>query len=207
MENKIACDFCGKESNKLKEQIYNGETFNICSECKKYVDSSKCRKCGTLIPDESMSLKGLCINCAQVETTRIEREKFEASMGISEDDRQAYKEAKGGDITFTNKDYEEWLTFDPDRRGFNIKDFKESAMLRRIWIMTKLQAAGYTDVKTINENMSDIEELIQENIHNVIGKHCRFSIINIDNKSELYDNVVIAHKNKVYLFSSEEDFK
>lgn len=207
MNNKL-CDFCKKHVNELVEYNSNGQDYNICKECLRKVQSCRCIRCGEPIADESLSIRGKCINCAQVEATNRERAKFEEEMDISYEVKQAYEEAKGDNIlTFTNDDYEKWLTFDPDKRGFNIKEFKESILLRRIWIMTKLQAAGYTDVDTINENMTDIEDLIDENIHNIIGKHCKFSIFNGGNKSELYENIVIAHKNKVYLFSSDDDFK
>lgn len=201
------CDFCNKESVNLKLHTEHGVNYTICNECYTKVSKHQCIECGRSVDDEMSVYKGRCIaSCAQRYMAKEEAEKREIELGINTDNEALY-DSEDGEIKlrFTKADYEKWLTFNPDNRGFNENDFRQSMLLRRIWIMMKLTAAGYTDTKSINENMTDIEELLEKNIDKIIGQKCKFRIFNgKGDKKALYLGEVLAHKGKVYIYEDLE---
>lgn len=188
-----SCAWCGKLTNDLI--TYKGD--KVCKKCHSSVTSSKCRKCGELFPEENM-FRGLCISCLQVEEVERAKRREEALVGID------VNTFDSGETSFTEADFERWMTYDPDHRGFTPKDFKESMFLRRLWIMTKLNAAGIVDEAVINRSMADIEELIESNFSKLINNKCRFFIFNsMSDRRKAAGMKCIAHKNKVYIMSVE----
>lgn len=186
-----ACVWCGKLTNDLVK--YKGD--NVCKKCHTSVTNSKCRKCGELFPEEVM-LRGLCINCLQVEEIERAKRREDALVGIDVDSFDS------GETSFTEEEFEKWMTYDPDKRGYTPKDFKESMLLRRLWIMTKLNAAGIVDEAVINQNMTDIEELIEYNFSKLINNKCRFFIMNkVSDRKKTAGMKCIAHKGKVYIMA------
>lgn len=200
MKNK-ECKFCGKEHSNLITHVEGGVKYDVCPNCFDAIIGHRCIQCGKPL-DEGAAYFGRCISpCAQIYAFNEARDSYEKALGVKFDEPALYPSDNGEPVLrFTQQDYEKWLTFDPDNRGFNTDNFKESHFLRRLWIMLKLTAAGYTDEKTINDNMSDIEELLDSNITKIIGKKCRFSIFTPNDNRRLQGNTVLAHKGRVYLY-------
>lgn len=184
------CEWCECITNELKD--YQGS--KICKTCNEKVTNSLCRKCGDAYP-ESLMLRGLCLSCLQIEETKRAVRREEAKIGISN-----YDEIVSAETEFTDEDFEKWMTYNPDGKGYSPKDFKESALLRRIWIMTKLNAVGIVDEVIINDNIADIEELIESNFSKLLHNKCRFYIINnMSDRKKTAGMTCIAHKNKVFI--------
>lgn len=183
------CEWCESITEELVE--YQGS--KICKACSDSVNHSKCRKCGSTYPDVLM-LRGLCLTCLQVEETERARKREEVKIGVDD------YETVCAETEFTEEDYEKWMVYDPNSKGFKPKDFKESAFLRRLWIMTKLNAVGIVDEKIINENIADIEDLITSNFSKLLYNKCRFYIINnMADRKKTAGMTCIAHKNKVFI--------
>lgn len=201
------CDFCGKEAENLKIHTENNVNYTICDNCFSKVSKHKCIECGRPVDDDMSVYKGRCIAaCAQRYMAKQAKQRKEEMLGVNADNPALY-DSENGEIKlrFTKEDYEKWMTFNPDGRGFNENDFRESMFLRRIWILMKLNAAGYTDNESINENMTDIEDLLEDNIDKIIGQKCKFRIFNgKGDKKALYLGEVLAHKGKVYIYEDNE---
>ena len=203
MGNKT-CDFCGKEASE-ELRLYNegGVNYAICNECLDKIAKHECINCGAKCYDEYSVYKGRCFSCAQLYMKDEAKIKLEDELGVNYDNPALYDSENGEvKLRFSQRDYEKWLTFNPDGRGFSEDDFRKSMFMRRIWIMLKLHAAGYTKDDIINENMRDIEDLLEDNLDKIIGQKCKFRIFEGtgDNKRALYLGEVIAHRGKVYLY-------
>jgi hypothetical protein len=186
------CEWCGKNVETL--EIYTdaiGEIHNICSKCKEKVDSCLCRKCG--VPtDPSMMINGLCMNCVQADIKERSKRKEEARLGV---DSQLLES-----ITFTDKDYEQWLTFG---KTFSPSDMKSSKELKRIWIMVKFNASGIYDNSVISENLVAIETLLDRNFSKLIGNKCNIIIGNTSEQRKIVRNSeVIDYEDEVYILKA-----
>lgn len=188
------CEWCENIADELKD--YQGS--KICNNCYNAVTKYKCRKCGASIApsdDESFKgFKGLCLSCLQLEEIKRAKQREDVKLGVELDS------AMYADTEFTEKDYDEWMIYDPDSKGYKPSDFKNDAFLRRLWIMTKLSAVGIMDEKTINDNLADIEELISANFTKLLHNKCRFYIINkMADRKATEGMQCIAHKGKVWI--------
>lgn len=190
------CEWCGKVTDNLESYTDAiGESHSICASCKQSVDNCECRKCGTM-SDPNMMIDGLCTNCIQANLKMKSKKKEEVRMGVDRDLLSSIT----SDMTFTDADYEAWLTmgktFSPD----NMKDSKE---LRRIWIMVKFNAAGIYDGKIISENFADIETLLDRNFSKLVNNTCRILIGNTGEARKIVRNsTVIDYENEVYILKS-----
>ncbi len=161
------CDWCESLSNELM----NYEGSRICKECyNKATVKHVCRECGVSTPKQGM-INGLCSRCFENSIKEKAERRERASLGIASSDMLST------DLVFTEDDYNKWVTYDPNNKGFSPEDFKKSTVLRRLWIMTKLKAAGITDEDVINDNMEDIEYIIDKNFSKLINNKCKIVII------------------------------
>ena len=190
------CEWCGKVSDSL--EIYTdaiGDNHSICSNCKKSVDECECRKCGT-ITDPNMMIDGLCTNCIQASIKEKSKRKEEVRLGVD----RGLLDTITSDLTFTDADYEKWLTFGKSFSSDNMKNSKE---LRRIWIMVKFNAAGIYDNKVISENFSDIEVLLDRNFSKLINNTCKILIGNTGEARRIVRNSeVIDYENEVFILKA-----
>ncbi|MBO5388637.1 MAG: hypothetical protein J6A59_10935 [Lachnospiraceae bacterium] len=190
------CEWCGKISNDLV--IYTdaiGDNKSICAECKKSVDACECRKCGT-ITDPNMMIDGLCTNCVQVNLQMKSKRKEEVRLGVD----RGMLENITSEMTFTDEDYERWLTMG---KTFSSENMKDSRELRRIWIMVKFNAAGIYDGKVISDNFSDIETLLDRNFSKLINNTCKILIGNTgEARKVVRQSTVIDYENQVYILKA-----
>lgn len=188
------CDWCNQISDKLIK--YKGN--NICEHCNSLVTSSHCRKCGRDFPEEFM-INGMCLDCVQVEAMHeeCEREDDEEDF-IGEDD------VLNDQLTLSEKQLEQVYLERSGDTGYSPKDFLESKYLRKLWILTKLTLSGITNEQVLHDNIKDVEALVDENKQKIIGKYCKFIIINsLEDRKRLAGMTCIAHKNKVFLIEDK----
>ena len=188
-----ACEWCGKLTSKLVN--CNGDS--VCGVCAKKYNHNECIKCGTVSPLKNTEFglyRGLCVACRQLEEINRAKKRQEAIQGIGTDEFSA-------EMTFTEADFEKWMVYDTDKKGYTPKDFKDSFILKKIWIMTKLNAAGITDEKIINENLPDILDLIDTTFDKLINNKCRLTIVQEEDAANIQRENVIGRKNKVVILS------
>lgn len=184
-----ACKWCGSMSETVN---YKGE--HICEKCKQSAEASTCRKCGNLFPSDMM-MKGLCLNCLQLEEMKKCKQREDAMTDMI---GEAYYP-----FEFTEKDFDEFMTWRVTENSLSPKDFKNSPLCRRLWMMVKLAANGVTDDSIINDNLDDLEELIETHMASLIGNKCRIYIIsNMSDRKKLAGQDCIAHKGKVYIMKA-----
>ena len=195
------CQFCDTSTDKLTPHMEQGNTYYLCDDCLDKVTSCKCVKCGKPV-DPTTTYSGRCIACAQIFMYEYQKDELENTLGLKFDEPALYPMDSDNNrwLRFSQEDYEKWLTFDPDNRGYNSQDFKSSFFMRRLWVMLKLTAAGYTDNKVINDNMDDIIDMLDSNIGKIIGQKCKIHIAIDGNNKVLQTSKVLAHKGKVYLY-------
>lgn len=192
------CEYCGKGEGTIQHG-----TSKICKKCNDRISEGRCIRCGKILGVD-VGYNGMCSNCTQLYIAEKSKEEFYAEAQAEADRvNELRPKDENGDpiITFTTQDYEKWLTWDPDHKGFNVKDFEENTVLRRIWIIVKFYAAGYFDTETINENMEDVEKLINKHIKDLIGHKCGIKIISKVSETRGYN--FKDHSGKVYLYFTE----
>lgn len=184
-----ACNWCGSVGNLT---MYKG--VEICDKCRQSAETSTCRRCGSLYPEEMM-LKGLCLNCLQLEETKKQKQREEAKIDIS--DNSLYISSP---LKIDEEYFEQLLTHRVCNESLSPRDFKKSPMYRRLWLMVKLNANGIMDETIINDNIEDLESLIEEHMSDLIGNKCRiFIIYNMADRKKLDGKECIAHKGRVYI--------
>lgn len=189
------CEWCKKKVENL--EMYTdaiGTVHYVCEACKKTVDAYECRKCGT-ITDPSMMIDGLCTTCIQVNLHEKNKRKEEVRLGVDRDMLGSIT----SEFTFTDKDYEQWLTmgkaFSPDNMN--------SREMRRLWIMVKLNAAGIYDSKVISKHFKDIETLLDRNFSKLVNNTCRLLVGNTgETRKIVRQSTVIDYENEVYILKA-----
>lgn len=186
------CAWCGS----FVDELFNYSGADICKSCKESVEHSVCRKCGETYPEELM-MKGLCLNCMQIESAKQNKRRDEAMLGLG-----GGMDVSGasGELEMTDEDYEKWMLLGD--KTITPAMLKRDMTARRIWIMVKLNAAGIYDDEIINKNMADIEELLDENFSKIIKNKCRFVVLtSMRDRSKLGNDTCIAHKNNVFILA------
>lgn len=158
------CDWCNKKVNTLETFTDAfGENCEICNKCKTAAESGKCIKCGESVSG-SITMKGLCTKCLQVEVYKSAKKAQQASMSLGDDLPS---------VELTDKEYEDWLLMS---KTFNFSDLQKSYELRYLWITVKLHSVGIYDDNVIKENFKDIETLLDRRLNSLRGTHCRLLI-------------------------------
>lgn len=186
------CDWCGKISNTLfsYESILGGDV-EICENCNDTSRRYECRKCGTIV-DPSTLVDGMCLNCVQIEYNKRTKMREELRAGVSD--------IVASDTEISEEDYDRWMTLG---HTFTSNDLKNDAVLRKLWIIVKFNCAGIYDNKIIDDNYCDIEELLDRNLSNLIGKKCKIVIADTPESRKLIkQSDVIDYKNKTYIIYS-----
>lgn len=188
-----ACEWCGKEAN-----LFNYDGMKICVDCETSAKLGKCRKCG--IPSFGL-VRGLCMDCLQLDAINSYSKQMEEDCSNESDEE---KDAFSAAMTFTESEFEKYMVYDPNGLGFTPEDLKKSLLMKKIWIMTKLTAAGITDSKLINDNLEDIIYLIDNNFEKLLNKKCILTIIegsglHTNRRNMATRNTIIASKNKVVI--------
>jgi hypothetical protein len=141
-------------------------------------------------------IDGLCTNCIQVNIREKSKKQEEVRLGV---DRQLLDNITS-DLTFTDADYEKWITLG---KSFSSDSMRDSKELRRIWIMVKFNAAGIYDNNVIADNFKDIEALLDRNFSKLINNTCRILIGNTGEARRIVKNsTVIDYENEVYILKS-----
>lgn len=97
------CEWCGQEVNKLVQVKLNGVTFKICPHCIESFKAHKCVKCGAPI-ENSKFYKGMCVQCAQIDSIIEERKQQDLENALPED-----LQGLGNPNPMTEKGFEDFL--------------------------------------------------------------------------------------------------
>lgn len=189
------CEWCGKNSEKLNKYIDAiGDEHNICDSCKQGVDNCECRKCGETT-DPSMMIDGLCTNCIQVKMHEKSKKEEAVRMGVDKD----MIDYMSSEITFTDKDYESWVTLGNE---FSPENIKNSMELRKLWIIVKLNSVGIYDIDTITKCFGAIETILDRNLSKLINNKCRIIIGNTpETRKVIRSSDVIDYEDEVYIIA------
>lgn len=186
----VKCEWCNKRVDKLNNitDSFEMKYYNVCDSCKESVDNSKCIECGEI---SSILIKGRCTRCYQALEYKKQKQSEEAIAGVSDVDNIT------DNMEFTEDEYERWIT---QRKTYSPNDIKNSAELKRIWIMVKLMSTGLTDQKVIDNHIDDIETLIDRCFSKLINNKCRLIIANSSEARKLIrSSRVIDHLNDVVI--------
>ena len=164
------CEWCGKKVKSLNvvNDAFEDTVSNICDDCKKKLEAHECIKCGS---KQGIIIRGMCTKCYQSVMYEKQVKKEEVLSGLSSVDDEGITSSS---MEFTDDEYEKWMSMG---KTYSHKDIKESAELRRIWIMVKLAAVGITDKDVIDSHIEIIEELIDRCFSKLVNNKCRLIIV------------------------------
>ena len=187
------CDWCKAESEKLYSISQLGNTYNICGKCKTASDNGVCIKCGNPVGVEGAATEGKCQSCAISEYEEEQRKQEELDAGVAQELLDLYSSG----VEFTEKDYEEWLTF--GQGTFSPAYMREC---RINWLRKKLVDQGGWSSELVESHMDAILTLMERHISKVIRR--KYMIVYVDPNKRTHrhlniidniDNIFIIDRN------------
>lgn len=184
------CEWCNKLVEtyvEIKDEF--DKKHNVCSTCSTRHAEHKCIDCGSSV---DLFFNGKCIQCAQKDIYLKEKKKTQARLGVADiiTSSDALSEdlknitSDGGycaALDFTTEEYKFWIESvcgsigNGAARGNNIlvdeKDIHKNQLLKRIWIITKIAAAG-VPFSDVDKYASDLEYLLDAHFFQLTGKEC-----------------------------------
>ena len=187
------CEWCGKEGKMNTYADAFGDNYEICDECKSTAEKGKCRVCGESV-DVSMMIKGLCTNCIQADMYEQGKKFEESRIGVGDEFRGI---ASSAELELTDEEYEQWLLMG---NTFSHEEFRDSTLLRKIWIMVKLFESGKITNEILEANMVDIEETLDRSFSKMIGVKCLVMIAETpEDRRVIREHEIIDTQNKVFI--------
>jgi hypothetical protein len=172
----VKCEWCGEMKSELvinKDAI--GESHQICEKCEgEFITNRKCRKCGTAV-DSYTAINGLCSTCIQAEMMIRSKRREEVRLGVSfEEDEDTNR---GNELT--DADFEAIMCAGST---ISVKDIEKDPLLKQLWILTKLLAAGVTEGEEMDKHFKSLGEILDRKLASFIGNKCKVIIINTPEK-------------------------
>lgn len=152
------CEWCGADTNKTYKVLSLGNAYNVCSKCKTAHDDETCIKCNGPIIGQG-SLMGMCYSCAQEIYHEKQLKNEEAANGVALELLEAFDNG----VEFTEKDYEEWVTFGQgDVTPAYVKRCRQN------WLRMKLVTQGGWSAELVEKHLDDIENLMEKYLSKIM---------------------------------------
>lgn len=152
------CEWCGREVSKPHIVMTLGNKYKVCDICNEAHEDETCIKCNGPIIGQG-SLMGLCHSCAQEIYHEQQLKKEEEANGVALDLLEAFDNG----VEFTEKDYEEWVTFGQgDITPAYVKRCRQN------WLRIKLVAQHGWSADLVEEHLECLEFLMDKYISKII---------------------------------------
>lgn len=152
------CDWCGAQTSKAHKVMSLGNSYNVCDKCFEAHENEVCIKCGGPIIGQG-SLMGLCHGCAQEIYHKQQLKNEEAANGVALELLEAFDNG----VEFTEKDYEEWVTFGQgDVTPAYVKRCRQN------WLRMKLVTQGGWSAELVESNLEQIEGLMEKYLSKIM---------------------------------------
>lgn len=184
------CDWCKKESTSLNKYSIFGMNYYICPECNKAAELGVCRTCGESLFGE-ITLGGECSKCQQISSAKLEKQHSEILNGLGMD----VLEQLASSTEFTEKDYENWVTF--GQGNFTVAD---KARLRENWVKVKIAKELGWSTEKIKDNVDDIRYLLSNYSVKLFGPNYRF--VDKGNRKDLHGVNILAQRGNLAIIES-----
>lgn len=186
---KRSCDWCKINADTIVDRDYNGTLVHICTRCDTAYSNDICIKCGEI---SDPLINGKCIGCTSIDAAKIEKKKQEAINGLGVDVLSELTES----VTFTEDDYEKWLTFGKEKYSIAYRQRR-----RRAWIKSKIVSQSHWTEEQFDDSLNDIEAIL-ENYPYVFTRDCKFVLWDPDSTDQFISGNILAFSNQVYLIEA-----